>query len=205
VDGRPVGHAAVLELASGAVLRVGTADAGLRAYVAVRGGLDVPAVLGSRSTDQLAGLGPAPLAAGDVVPVGAAPEAWPLLDVAPVPPWPRRVTLPVVPGPHVGWFDDGLARLCGPHDYRVTPATNRVAVRLDGPPVARRADVAGRELPSEGLVVGAVQVPPDGQPMVFGVDHPVTGGYPVVAVVRRHALGLLGQVRPGEPVHFVRG
>jgi len=205
VDGRPVGRAAVLELPGGAELRVGSVVAGLRAYVAVRGGVDVPAVLGSRSTDQLAALGPAPLTAGDVLPVGAPPEGWPLVDVAPVPAWPDRVTLPVVPGPNAEWFDDPLVRLCGADEYRVTPATNRVAVRLDGPVLPRTDAFTGREMPSAALVVGAVQVPPDGRPVVFGVDHPVTGGYPVAAVVRRHAHGLLGQLRPGDAVRFVRG
>ena len=90
-------------------------------------------------------------------------------------------------------------------EWHMTPSTNRVAVRLAGPPLARTPGHAGRELPSEGLVLGAVQVPPDGQPVVFGVDHPVTGGYPVVAVVRRAAHGLLGQVRPGDRVFFVGG
>lgn len=205
VDDRPVGHEAVLELSAGAELLLGTVVSGLRTYVAVRGGIDVPSVLGSRSTDQLAGLGPAVLAPGDVLPVGPAPEGWPLIDVAPVRSWPDHVLLPVVPGPHADWFVDPLARLCGPHEYHVTPATNRVAVRLDGPAVSRTPERVGRELPSEGLVVGAVQIPPDGQPVVFSVDHPVTGGYPVAAVLRRHALGLLGQLRPGDPVRFVRG
>ena len=205
VDGRPVGRAAVLELPGGAELRVGSVVAGLRAYVAVRGGVDVPAVLGSRSTDQLAALGPAPLAVGDVLPVGPPPEGWPLVDVAPVPAWPDRVTLPVAPGPNADWFDDPLVRLCGADEYRVTPATNRVAVRLDGPVLTRTDTFTGREMPSAALVVGAVQVPPDGRPVVFGVDHPVTGGYPVAAVVRRNAHGLLGQLRPGDAVRFVRG
>ncbi|WP_315098481.1 biotin-dependent carboxyltransferase family protein [uncultured Cellulomonas sp.] len=202
VDGRQVGHEAVLELRDGAELRLGTVDHGLRTYVAVRGGIDVPPVLGSRSTDQLAGLGPAALAAGDVLPVGPAPQDWPVVDVAPV--RPDQGALPIVPGPHADWFDDPLTRLCAA-EFRVTPATNRVAVRLSGPSVRRAGRFQGRELPSEGLVVGAVQVPPDGQPVVFSVDHPVTGGYPVVAVVRRHALGRLGQLRPGDPVRFVLG
>jgi allophanate hydrolase subunit 2 len=90
-------------------------------------------------------------------------------------------------------------------EWHVTPSTNRVAVRLTGPALARTPDATGRELPSEGLVLGAVQVPPDGQPVVFGVDHPVTGGYPVVAVVRRYAHGRLAQVRPGDRVSFVHG
>ena len=121
-----------------------------------------------------------------------------------MPPLPDRVELPVVPGPHADWFDDVLARLRA-GEWHVTPATNRVAVRLAGPVLTRTPEHAGRELPSEGLVLGAVQVPPDGQPVVFGVDHPVTGGYPVVAVVRRRAHGLLAQVRPGDRVVFVRG
>lgn len=202
VDGRSVGHEAVLEIPSGAELRLGTVASGLRTYVAVRGGIDVPRVLGSRSTDQLAGLGPAPLTAGDRLPVGPAPDDWPLVDVAPVRADERA--LPIVPGPHADWFDDPLGRLVT-QEFQVTPATNRVAVRLVGPALPRVPGRVGGELPSEGLVVGAVQVPPDGQPVVFSVDHPVTGGYPVVAVVRRHALGLLGQLRPGDAARFVRG
>ncbi len=202
VGGRSVGHEAVLEVRDGDELHVGTATVGLRTYVAVRGGIDVPPVLGSRSTDQLAGLGPAPLAAGAVLPVGPAPEAWPVLDVAPV--RPSRLELPLVPGPQADWFEDALTQLCR-DGFRVTPASNRVAVRLTGPGLTRWPQRVGVELPSQGLVVGAVQVPPDGQPVVFCVDHPVTGGYPVAAVVRRRALGLLGQLRPGDAVHFVRG
>ncbi|KQS99406.1 biotin-dependent carboxyltransferase family protein [Cellulomonas sp. Leaf395] len=204
LDGRAVGHEAVLELRSGAELRLGTVDDGLRTYVAVRGGIDVPTVLGSRSTDQLAALGPPPLRAGDALAVGPAPAGWPVVDLAPVPAAPDRVELPVVPGPHVDWFADVLARLQA-GEWHVTPATNRVAVRLTGPALARAPGHTGRELPSAGLVLGAVQVPPDGQPVVFGVDHPVTGGYPVVAVVRRSAHGLLAQVRPGDRVWFVHG
>jgi biotin-dependent carboxylase-like uncharacterized protein len=199
-----VGPHAPLELRDGDELRLGTPGRGLRTYVAVRGGVDVPPVLGSRSTDVLGGIGPAPLAPGDVLPVGPAPGEWPLVDVAPVRAAPDEAVLPVVSGPHVDWFDDGLTVLCGAAGYTVTPATNRVALRLDGPEVARRAGARGRELPSLGLVPGAVQVPPEGLPVVFGVDHPVTGGYPVLAVVRSHALGALAQVRPGERVWFTR-
>lgn len=213
LDDVPVGAHAPLEVRDGAVLRLDAPARGLRTYLAVRGGVDVEPVLGSRSTDRLAGLGPPPLAAGDVLPVGPAPRAWPPVDVAPVGPWPREVVLPVVAGPHAGWFVDGVARLWGGaagraravHGYTASPDSDRVAVRLDGPRVVRLARREGAELAPAGLVPGAVQVPPDGRPVVFGVDHPVTGGYPVVAVVRSAALGLLGQVRPGEHVRFVRG
>ncbi|GEK20087.1 biotin-dependent carboxyltransferase family protein [Cellulomonas xylanilytica] len=204
LDDRPVGRAAVLEIRSGTVLRLGPVTSGLRAYVAVRGGIDVPAVLGSRSTDQLAGVGPEPVRTGDVLAVGPAPRSWPVVDLAPLREPPSRVELPVVAGPHADWFEDVLAGLRA-GEWHVTPATNRVAVRLTGPALTRTAAATGRELPSEGLVPGAVQVPPDGQPVVFGVDHPVTGGYPVVAVLRRYAHGRLAQVRPGDRVSFVRG
>ena len=199
VDGTPVAHNAVLELAAGSELRVGTSPVGLRSYVAVRGGIDVPTVLGSRSTDQLAGIGPAPLQAGDRPPgrSGARRVA-------------RRGPGPGRPLAH-GRRPTGSGRTAGSmvrrgpdgtvdRQLHRTPATNRVALRLTGRAIVRRQH---RELPSAGLVPGAVQIPPDGQPVVFGVDHPVTGGYPVLAVVRGRALDLLGQVRPGERVRFV--
>lgn len=203
VDGRPVGRHAVLEVPDGGELAVGIATRGLRTYVAVRGGVAVHAVLGSRSADRLAGLGPPPLAAGDVLPVGPAPVELPTLDVAPVPAWPGEVVVPVARGPHADWFSDGLDVLTARGGYRATPASDRVAVRLEGPVVGRRPDVDGRELPPVGLVAGAVQIPPNGLPVVFGADHPVTGGYPVLAVVRSSALGALAQLRPGEPLRFV--
>ncbi|ROS31646.1 biotin-dependent carboxyltransferase family protein [Cellulomonas sp. PhB150] len=203
VDGRPVGRRAVLEVPDGGELVIGTATRGLRTYVAVRGGVDVPVVLGSRSADRLAGLGPAPLAEGDVLGVGPAPDELPTVDVAPGPPWPDEVVVPVLPGPHADWFADGLEVLTARTGYRATPASDRVAVRLDGAVVGRRPDAQGRELPPVGLVAGAVQVPPDGLPVVFGADHPVTGGYPVLAVVRSSALGALAQLRPGDPLRFV--
>lgn len=201
VDDVPVAQGAALRLPAGSHVRLGPAVRGLRAYVAVRGGVDVPAVLGSRSADRLARLGPAPLAAGDVLPVGTATRTLPELEVASARAWPEVPELVVLPGPRLDWFApeafDVLVR--GP--YRVQPASDRVAVRLTGPPLPR---LARGELPSEGLVVGAVQVPPDGQPVVFGPDHPVTGGYPVLAVVRSDGLGVAAQLRPGDPVVFVR-
>ena len=202
VDGRPVGRDALVEVPDGGELVVGTATRGLRTYVAVRGGLAVPAVLGSRSTDRLAGLGPAPLVVGDVLLVGPPPAELPTVDLAPVRPWPDEVVVPVVPGPHVDWFTDGLAVLTGHEGYRTTPASDRTALRLDGRAIARTPDARGRELPPIGLVPGAVQIPPNGLPVVFGADHPVTGGYPVLAVVRSSAQGALAQLRPGDRLRF---
>lgn len=198
VDDAPVAHGAALRLPAGSRLRLGTAERGLRTYVAVRGGVAVPAVLGSRSADRLSGLGPAPLAAGDLLPVGRDTRALPELDVVPAP-VPRRVLLPVLPGPRLDWFAPDALDVLTRAAYRVTPSSDRVALRLSGPALPR-ADRG--ELPSEGLVVGAVQVPPDGLPVVFGPDHPVTGGYPVLAVVRTDGLPAAAQLRPGDPVGF---
>ncbi|MBB4916299.1 5-oxoprolinase subunit C family protein [Streptosporangium saharense] len=179
-------------------LRVAFPLAGLRTYVAVRGGLDTPAVLGSRSTDSLSGLGPAPLGAGDVLPVGPS-EDLPALTVDAVPPGTPREVLRVVAGPRDDWFAPGaLETLCA-QPYVVSQDSNRVGVRLDGAPLPRARE---GELPSEGMVAGALQVPPDGQPIVFLADHPPTGGYPVIAVLASDCLGAAAQLRPGDRVRF---
>ncbi|MET0434031.1 MAG: urea amidolyase family protein [Cellulomonas sp.] len=201
VDGVPVAPHAATRVPEGGVLRTGTATRGLRLYVAVRGGVDVLRVLGSRSADRLAGLGPEPLRAGDVLPVGsqvvdaAQPWADPPRD------WPGTAALRVTPGPRPDWFAPGAFERLLAGRYVVTPASDRVALRLHGPPVER---VDRGELPSEPLVPGAVQVPPDGRPVVFGADHPVTGGYPVVAVVEPRSRDLAAQLRPGDVVTFTR-
>jgi biotin-dependent carboxylase-like uncharacterized protein len=173
---------------------------GARLYVAVRGGIDVPEVLGSRSTDLLTGLGPPPLQAGDRIGVGAepvrqAPSAY--ATRAPV----KRV-LRVLPGPREDWFAPGAVDLLCEAEWRVTPASNRVGARLDGPELAwARSD----ELRSEGLVTGALQVPSAGRPILLLNDHPTTGGYPVIAVVHSHDLPHAGQLRPGDTVRFTAG
>jgi len=190
-------------LRAGNELRLRTPDRGLRSYVAVRGGLDVAPVLGSCSTDVLSGLGPAPLRAGDVLDTGGAAVELPPVDVAPVPPVGaaagETVTLRVLPGPRRDWFAAGAwARLAGA-GYHVTSDSNRVGVRLAGPVLERSV---ADELPSEGLVRGAVQVPRSGQPLVFLADHPTTGGYPVLAYVVDEDVDLVAQLRPGDAVRF---
>jgi biotin-dependent carboxylase-like uncharacterized protein len=187
-------------LSAGAELRLGTPAGGVRTYLCVRGGVDVAPVLGSRSTDLLSGLGPEVLRAGAVLPVGTASGPWPGLDQAPVPaPTSDAVTLRVVPGARDDWFvPDALATLTG-SPYAATADSNRVGMRLEGAPLPRSRE---DELPSEGMVRGAVQVPPSGQPPIFLADNPVTGGYPVIAVVVTADLDRAGQVRPGRTVHF---
>ncbi|WP_157246330.1 biotin-dependent carboxyltransferase family protein [Nonomuraea typhae] len=184
---------------AGAGLRFGTPATGLRTYLAVRGGIAVEPVLGSRSTDSLSGLGPEVLRAGTLLPVGPAhgqPEI--TVDVAPSRPVGGAV-LRVVPGPRTDWFVPGALReLCG-RPYEVSQDSNRVGVRLRGPKLERARD---GELPSEGMVAGAIQVPPSGQPIVFLADHPPTGGYPVIGVVRAADLPVAAQLRPGGDVRF---
>lgn len=199
-DQRPVAMEAEIALDAGEELIVGTARSGLRTYIAVAGGLDVTPALGSASTDVLTGLGPAPIAAGDRLRIGGSrstPDARPRAAVngEPRSDGPFRVVL----GPRDDWFTaDGLTTLLTT-EFSVTPSVNRIGIRLQGPELARSR--AG-ELPSEGMVPGAVQVPLDGQPIVLLVDHPTTGGYPVIAVVAHGDLARLGQLRPGDPVRF---
>ena len=199
VGGRDRDLNAPVALAAGEVLELGMPRAGVRTYVAVRGGLDLPAVLGSRATDVLAHLGPDPLREGDRLPVGAPTGPEPGVDVAPVRALPSEPVLRVVPGPRADWFVPTALEVVGRGRFEVTAASDRVGVRLAGPALQRsRVD----ELPSEGLVEGAVQVPPDGQPVVFLADHPVTGGYPVIAVVHPDDVPVVAQLRPGQPVRF---
>ncbi|MDL4816116.1 5-oxoprolinase subunit C family protein [Actinomadura opuntiae] len=200
VDGRAVAPYSVFHVPDGAELRMGTPAAGLRSYLAVRGGIAVPPVLGSRSTDTLSGLGPPPLKAGDVLPVGPPPRANPLLDVLPVAPPPASgIELRAIPGPRADWLVPGALDALFGAPYEVTSEIDRVGMRLDGP----RLEHAGRgELPSEGTVTGAVQVPPSGLPVLFLADHPVTGGYPVIAVVVSADIGRAAQARPGQRLRF---
>lgn len=201
IGGVPVPHGAPLRLHTGEVLRLGMPSAGLRTYLTVRGGLVVDPVLGSRSTDTLAGLGPPAVRAGDVLPVGAFTGAFPGVDVAPVAPPPTsRVVLDITPGPRHDWFDQPEA-LAG-NRWAVSARSDRAGVRLEGSTLTRHPAYRGRELPSEGMVRGCVQVPPGGQPVLLLNDHPVTGGYPVIGVVTPAGVDRAAQLQPGQEVGF---
>jgi biotin-dependent carboxylase-like uncharacterized protein len=199
VDGRGAPLNAPVTLHPGAVLSLGPPAVGLRSYLAVRGGLDVPAVLGSRSTDTLSGLGPDPVRAGDVLPVGTLAADEPVVDVAAVRPPGTRPVLRVLPGPRLDWLAPSAWAALTSVEWTVTADSDRVGLRLSGSSLAR---ARGDELPSEGLVPGAIQVPPDGAPVLFLADHPVTGGYPVLAVVVTADLPVAAQLRPGDAVRF---
>ncbi|MGW3472301.1 5-oxoprolinase subunit C family protein [Saccharopolyspora sp. NPDC000995] len=200
VDGRSEAMNSVLRLRSGAVLRLGIAERGLRSYLAVRGGLNVEPVLGSRATDVLAGIGPPPLRSGMLLPVGRAPKEFPTVDMAPVPQLADgELMLTVTLGPRQDWFEDRALEILLTEAFEVTADSNRIGMRLSGPLLPRRRQ---DELPSEGTVLGAIQAPPDGRPTLFLADHPVTGGYPVIAVVRSADVDHAAQARPGQRLRF---
>jgi biotin-dependent carboxylase-like uncharacterized protein len=199
VDGRPIAMYAPIPVRAGQELAVGMASHGLRTYVAIRGGLVAEAVLGSVSSDQLTGLGPAPLAAGDRLYLGADALAAPVVDVAPVAAPADPVVLPVTLGPREDWFAPDAVTAFLAATFTATPHVDRIGVRLTGPPLPWRTEESMR---SEGLALGAVQVPPSGEAIVMLADHPTTGGYPVIAVVDEAALGGAAQLRPGARVRF---
>ncbi|MFE7629323.1 5-oxoprolinase/urea amidolyase family protein [Kocuria sp. NPDC057446] len=187
-------------LRDGERLAVGTVTAGARVYVGVRGGIAVPPVLGSRSADTLAGLGPDPLTSGDALPVGPDPGTA-VRPAEPVPDPPAVAGVRVVPGPRDDWFSSAAAASFFAQEWELTASSDRVGARLSGEPLER---VRTDELPSEGTVPGCVQVPPSGLPVVLLQDAPTTGGYPVLGVVHPEDLAVLAQLRPGGRLRFVR-
>jgi len=194
----PVAMGVPFWVPAGGTLEIGTALAGLRTYLAVGGGLTVPATLGSRATDLLSGLGPAPLRDGDTLPLGhpGPPRA---VDAAPLPPVAAEPVLRLRLGPRDGWLAPEGLRMLAAEAFAVSPDSDRIGVRLAGPALPRaRTD----ELPSEPIVLGAVQLPADGRPVLFLADHPTTGGYPVVAVLHPADVPAAAQARPGTRLRF---
>lgn len=204
-DGRrwPAPRYAAVALADGDTLSIGQPTAGARSYVAVRGGYEVTPVLGSASTDTLAHVGPPALHNGQLLPVHPSlnavvadaalpPEGLPCTDA--------EVVLDVELGPRTDWFTPDAVALFASQRWQVTPQSNRVGLRLAGDQPLTRAITS--ELPSEGTPLGAIQVPPSGQPVLFLADHPLTGGYPVMACVAPHHLDLAGQIPVGAWIRF---
>lgn len=192
----PMGVNGVEHLPAGAELTLRAPEQGMRYYLAVRGGLEIEPVLGSRSFDTLAGLGPR-LQVGDRIAIGVDPRTPITTDIGVRQPLSKLIHLSR--GPRHDWFTDAAWTTLTSEPYVVSPSGNRVGARLSGPVLER---VAVRELLSEGLVEGSIQVPPDGQPIVMLADHPVTGGYPVIAVVAADDLPSIVQARPGSALRF---
>ena len=232
--GRPfaIGGQEAFLLRDGETVTIGAPTAGLRDYLAVMGGFDVPRMLGSASTDTMSGIGPKPLRAGQTVPIGTGLHTEPTdgrratdgnrhcdvgpgtrrpsavsAGVAPREDWPSDLpspgtttTLEVTLGPRADWFTDAGLNTLLEQEWLVTAQSNRVGLRLSGEVPLERRDAA--ELASEATVTGAVEVPTSGQPVIFLRDQPVTGGYPVVAVLTTASLAMAGQLPPGARVTF---
>ena len=200
-----------IRVPGGTQVRLGRPAVGVRTYLAIRGGLDVAPVLDSRSTDTLSGIGPPPVRRGEELPVGgigAEPDRpadqqepdRPPDEPPDGPDGPDRATvLDVVLGPRADWFAPDAADTLLGTTWQVGVHADRVGIHLDGPRLIRSRD---DELPSEGMVPGAIQVPASGRPVIFGIDHPVTGGYPVIAVLTTEAVDRAAQLRPGRTVRF---
>ncbi|MGG5172937.1 biotin-dependent carboxyltransferase family protein [Pseudarthrobacter sp. J1738] len=194
---------------AGAVLKFGPPVRGLRYYLAIRGGLLGSPLFGSLSADTLAREGSPALAEGQILEVGPTAgtvgggdglESTENYAARRAPEDGQVLKLRVSPGPRVDWFTPGAWDSLTRQIWAVSPDSNRIGVRLLGQGLERAKHT---ELPSEGAVRGALQVPPSGIPTVFMADHPVTGGYPVIAVVDQHDLDQLAQARPGQPLRFL--
>ena len=199
VNGRGVVARNVLSLAAGDRLEIAVAAAGVYSYLSIAGGIDVEPVLGSRSTDTLSGLGPAVVSGGDVLPIGRSEQPQVQEPLAATGAGEPGRPVPVLPGPHLDRVRNGTYDAFVAASWRVAATTDRTAARLDGEAIA--ADVG--DLDSEGLFPGAVQLPPDGVPIVFLANHPATGGYPVIGVVPLSHLATIAQTRPGGVVRLI--
>jgi antagonist of KipI len=204
VGGHPVHHTGAFRVAAGATIRFGERRAGTRATLAVRGGIAVPPVFGSRATSVMSRMGPyggRPLTAGDVLPVGeerrfddAALSVYPMS-------MPRGgARLRVIAGPHEAMFAASTHETFFSSRYTVTQSSNRMGYQLSGP---RLQHAGAADILSEATPVGSIQVPGSGQPILLMADRQTTGGYPKIATVISADLSLAGQLAPGDWVEFV--
>lgn len=199
IDGKAAGWGLPIAVRAGQTVEIGHTTRGVRCYVAISGGVDVDPVIGSRSTDLLSGLGPPIIRSGTALPLGA-PVAEPArIDYAPYSAPSEKLAVNLYLGPRDDWVTSATLDLLAKATYTVTAHSNRIGLRLQGPPLQRRHT---RELPSEGIVLGALQVPSDGQPIIFLADHPTTGGYPVIGVIPAADTWQCAQAPAGTPVRF---
>jgi KipI family sensor histidine kinase inhibitor len=207
IDGRPLPLNAAVRASAGATIRFGQRVSGGRAYLAFRGGIDVPMVLGSRATHTRSGMGGLdgrPLRAGDRLSLGKfvsdVPVRQPIAPTPPLPPPGQMTTLRVLPGPQRDWFDEGAFELLQRTTFSVHPQSDRMGLRLScETSIPRRSQDV---MISDATFPGALQVPSSGQPILLLADRPTTGGYPQIAVVISADLGRAGQLLPGDRVRF---
>lgn len=200
----PVTPGAAFAMDAGDELLLPPPEAGMRSYLALRGGFAVAPVLDSAATDTLAHVGPPAVTNGAVLAPAQRPAGAVAAEPAPGPALPKPgdlVELPVTLGPRTDWFTPDMVTRFLTQEWLVTPQSSRVGIRLQGAEPLSRPEAT--ELPSEGTETGAIQVPHSGQPVLFLADHPLTGGYPVIATLDPAALDLAGQTPPGARIRFV--
>ena len=185
-----------VEIHNGDIVRFGPSRSGARCYLSVRGGLDVPLAMGSASVHLMTGVGGRPLRRGDVLPIGDRAVRRPRKPALGVPVYQGMACLRTTAGPQAQWFGDELYAA----GYRVKEESNRMGIRLEGPALP----APGGHMITEGVALGAVQAPPDGQPIILFVEHQTTGGYPKPANVISADFWRLGQLRPRDEVRFER-
>jgi antagonist of KipI len=196
-------HAAAFVARAGQMLRLGKSREGARTYVAVRGGIDVPKVLDSRSTYLTAGWGGfagRALRADDVLPVAPANGIARPRRLRSLESYCSEQSLRVIIGPQEEAFSSGGLGAFLSSTYRVSPRSDRMGLRLEGPPIDR---IRPADIVPEGLAAGSIQVPADGQPIILAADRPVTGGYTKIATVVSADLARVGQAKPGDRLRFV--
>ncbi|HEV3482552.1 MAG TPA: biotin-dependent carboxyltransferase family protein [Candidatus Acidoferrales bacterium] len=204
LDGATVALGTSFEVAPGQKLRLGSTRSGARSYLCVQGGIAVSPFLGSSSTHILSGLGGfdgRPLREGDLLQIGPATKPFRKRTIGPrlSEHLSSRKILRVTPGPQVDWFSESSLGLFYEATYRVGEQSNRMGLRLEGAPVSPHG---GRQMITEGVSLGAIQVPAGGSPIILFVDQQTTGGYPKIANVISADLHRVGQLRPRDEIRF---
>ena len=202
-DDRPIGLGASFAVTRGQRLKFGRIMQGARAYLAVAGGIETPPVLGSRAThlvSHMGGFDGRALQSGDRVPIGNSPQPRPpRKSVGLTLPSKGRALLRVMPGPQADWFQDDALKAIASVSFRISPQSNRMGYRLQGPPLVRARE---GELISEPLGIGAIQVPAAGEPILLMADRQTAGGYPKIGYVISADLPIAGQLAPGDFIEF---
>ena len=199
INGREHEMSRAVYVAANSTVAVKPGSVGLRTYIAIRGSISGDSVMGSNSYDELSQIGTPPIQAGDQFSISnqvagsISGDYFPNFNVS----GQAEIELEAMPAPRWSGFSNGLTLF--DTEYQVTESSNRVGMRLSGPELIWNSK---ERLASEGVVTGAIQIPVDGMPLIFGPDHPTTGGYPVIAVVSRNSLNLLAQSAPGTKVRF---
>ena len=199
INGREHEMSRAVYIAANSTVAIKPGSMGLRTYIAIRGSISGDSVMGSNSYDELSQIGTPPIKAGDQLSIGnqvsgsISGDYFPNFAVS----GQAEIELEAMPAPRWSGFINGQTLF--DTEYQVTESSNRVGMRLSGPELIWNSK---ERLASEGVVTGAIQIPVDGMPLIFGPDHPTTGGYPVIAVVSRNSLNLLAQSAPGTKVRF---